>query len=267
MTDNQFCSICKKEKERQYIEFINKYIYIECQCEKELRKQQERENKEYAIRTAKALRQKSSHIRPMFAKAELETMDVDKHNEKAKRACDYILKNMLDNVAIEKHSLILQGNKGSGKTHIACALVNSFNNALPISEEKCRDIIRGRENGYKPGEYTSVKSSCKFITECELYGMYFDNFNYAKTDSPLNEFKQTKGLLVIDDVGTCTGTKDKIHSLYHDIIDYRYSCLLPTIITTNLSKTELGTYFGDRTLDRLKSTAYFIELTSPQSRR
>ena len=76
-----------------------------------------------------------------------------------------------------------------------------------------------------------------------------------------------KKLLVIDDVGTCGGEQSKVQAMYNNVIDYRYSNMLPTIITTNLKRNELSRYIGDRAIDRLQSNGYFIDLTSPDSRR
>lgn len=195
-------------------------------------------------------------------------MTVDCHNEKAIKACKYVLKNLLsDKDEGNKMSLILQGNRGSGKTYIATALINSYNKSLPLSEQRIRDLVKERYYGNRAGETVVIKSGCKFITEYELFALYYENFNYCKTESPLDEFKRAPKLLVIDDVGTCSGDTQRVQSLYNNIIDYRYSHLLPTIITTNLPRPELGKYIGDRAFDRLQSEGFFIDLTSPRSRR
>lgn len=263
----RYCAICNKEKEQHFIQQINDFVYIECKCELEQKRIKEERDREYAVETIRKLRQKSSHISPINSSADFNTMIVDQYNEKAIKACKYILEKMLKGDTEGKISLILQGNKGSGKTYIASALINGYNNSAPISEQKIKDTIRGRDNGFKPGEYTCVHSDCKFITEYDLYSVYYDNFNFSKCESPLDEFKRAKKLLVIDDIGTCGADSHKIQAIYNNIIDYRHSNMLPTVITTNLNKSELNRYIGERALDRLGADGYFIDLTSPQSRR
>lgn len=265
---NRYCSICNKEKEKHHIEFNNSYVYIECDCERELREKKEQADRDYALKTAYELRTKSSHIPPICLSADFETMTVDQYNEKAIKACKYVLGNLLsDKGESNKMSLILQGNKGSGKTYIAAALINGYNRNLPLSEQRIRDLIKEHHYGNRAGETVIIKSGCKFITEYDLYAVYYENFNYSKTESPLDEFRKAEKLLVIDDVGTCSGEQGRVQSLYNNIIDYRYSHLLPTVITTNLPRKELGKYIGERAFDRLQSEGYFIDLTSPGSRR
>ncbi len=262
------CTICKKKKDLMPLKYTNSYVYVLCECEVEKNRKTEEENRAYAIKTARKLRSRSSHIAPINRCADFDTMVVDKYNEKAVRACKYVSEKLLENKEHEcKLNVILQGNRGSGKTFIASALINAYNNTAPISEQKIKDIITGRKNGYKAGEYTSVSSDCKFITECDLYAVFYDNFNYSRRESPLDEYKMAKKLLVIDDVGTCGGDYNKVQAVYNNIIDYRYSNMLPTLITTNLKRTELNKYIGERAVDRLQSNGYFIDLTTPQSRR
>ena len=101
----------------------------------------------------------------------------------------------------------------------------------------------------------------------DLFATYFENYNYCKTHGPLDEFKCAEKLLVIDDVGSSGYDSCKIQAMYLNIIDYRYSHNLPIMLTTNLTKAELSRYLGDRTFDRLQCCSYFIDLTSPESRR
>ncbi len=267
-TGTRYCTVCHKEKKQYYNEYIKTSFYVDCECETELKRKKEEADRTFALNTALDLRTRSSHITPICRNADFDKMTVDEYNEKAIKACKYVLERLLgDNCENDKMSLILQGNRGSGKTYIASALVNGYNRRLPLSEQHIRDLIKERKNGNRAGETVVIKSGCKFITECDLYAVYYENFNYSKTESPLDEFKKANKLLVIDDVGTCSGEAGRVQSLYNNIIDYRYSHFLPTIITTNLTRLDLGKYIGDRAFDRLRSDGYFIDLTSPRSRR
>lgn len=264
----RYCAICGKEKQTKFLEFANINVFIECECEVLKRQQQEKKDMDFALKTSLRLRNKSSKLLPLYEKASFSTMTVDSENEKAVKAGKYILDCLLKNKDNEpKNSLVLQGNRGSGKTFIASAVINDFNRQYPVSDARLMEIIKERNNCFNENEFTPLKSPCKFINEMDLYALYYDNFNYSKINGPVNEFKKCEKLLVIDDVGSSGFESNRIFALYHNILDYRYSNRLPVIITTNLPKKELCTYIGERAFDRLRADSYFIDLTSSQSRR
>ena len=268
MNDKSHCSVCGKQKDKKFIRFANIEVYIECECEKKRREEKEKADYDYARRTAIELRNKNSRISLLGQKATFGKMDVDKYNEVAVRGGKYLLNQLLkEGEADGKNSLVLQGNRGSGKTYIACAVINDFNSQNPVSEIRLRQILKERENSYTKDEFSAVKSPCKFITEMDLFALYYENYNYCKTEGPLGEFKKAEKLLVIDDVGSSGYDSKRIQAMYLNIIDYRYSQGLSLMLTTNLTKSELADYLGDRSFDRLKACSYFVDLTSPESRR
>ena len=265
---NRHCAVCGKEKERKFIEFAGIFVFIECQCERALREKKEQENFVFAHEMATRLRNKSSHLSPIGQRASFSTMTMDKENERGVKAGKYILDCILkDKTGEPKNSLVLQGNRGSGKTFVASAVINDFNSQYPVSEQRLRSIIREKENSFSENDFSPLKSPCKFINEIDLFALYFDNFNYCKTDSPLGEFKMAQKLLVIDDVGSSEFDRSRIRALYLNILGYRYNNNLPVIITTNLTKKELSEYIGERAFDRLQARSFFVDLTSARSRR
>lgn len=264
----RFCTVCGKEKELRHIKYANIYAYIECECEKNLREETEKKNNAFALRTAFELRNRNSRLPPLNQNASFKTLTVDKDNEKAVKAGEYILKFLLTgNNEAKKNSLVLQGNRGSGKTYIASAIINDFNSTMPVNEINLRRIIAERDNGFSKKDFSALFSPCKFITEMDLFALYYDDFNYCKTDGPLEEFRKAQKLLVIDDVGASGYDKHRIQAMYLNIIDHRQSYRLPVVFTTNLTKKELCDYLGERAFDRLQSCCYFIDLTSENSRR
>lgn len=268
MANKRFCAVCGKEKEQRKTGFGNIMIYIECECERKLREEREKRDTEFALRTAAELRNKSSNLSLLGCKASFKTAVEDEYNEVALKGGKYLLNKLLNNIKDDKkNGLLLYGNRGSGKTYVACAVINDYNSQAPLNEAQKEKIIKERSYGFSFEHLTPVKSPCKFITEMDLYSLYFDKYNHFKPDGAAEEFRRAEKLLVIDDVGTLTYEKSRIQAMYLNIIDYRYSQGLSTIITTNLTKEELSKYLGDRTFDRLNSCCYFVDLTSPESRR
>ncbi len=267
-SNNQYCSVCGKQKEEKFIEFANITVYVECECEKALREAKEKTEMDFALKTAIKLRNKSSHIAPVNQKSSFSTMVVDSDNEKGVKAGKYVLDILLnDKTDIPKNSLVLQGNRGSGKTFVASAVINDFNSKYPVSEACLKNIIKERNNCFSEKDFTPLKSPVKFINEIDLFTLYYENFNYYKTNGPLEEFKRANKLLVIDDVGASDFEPHKLQALYYNVLEYRHSNNLPLILTTNLSKSELCEYIGDRAFDRLRACSYFVDLTSKESRR
>lgn len=264
----EYCTVCGKKKEHVYIKYANINAYIECECEKKLREEKESADIKYALNVAHWLRNRSSHLSSLGASAFFDKMKVDKYNDMAIRAGKFTLSKLLsDEERNNICSIVFQGNRGSGKTFISSAVINEFNVQSPVSEAHIDNIIRERSNGLRKEDFSAVHSPCKFITEMDLYALYYENFNYCKVDSPVDEYKKCKKLLVIDDIGSSNYDRGRIQAMYHNIFDYRHSEKLPVIVTTNLNKRELCDYIGDRAFDRLRSYSYFIDLTSPESRR
>ena len=265
MNNNSICSICGKEKESHYNEFAQRTFYIECECEKQLRLKQEKEARERALDFYYDKRMKASRVLKNEKNALFANMVVDEHNQKAIDAAKYITALLLKNDEIQgKNGLILSGSRGSGKTYIAASVINEYNRGEPVNENSVKEIIRAHSNGFNDVGF-NIGSRCRFIKERDVINLS-DKYNYRDNTSPIDEFKEAK-ILVVDDVGSSYGDSKKIMSVLFDLFDYRYSQLLSTIITTNLSKDELHAYLGERTFDRLRCCCHYIKLTSPESRR
>lgn len=267
-TTKKYCSICGKEKPMHYIEFIDQYVYVNCQCEEKEQKKEKEEKRKKAIEIYLKQRTNNSHVRLMEADADLSTLHIDKNNETAVKIASIIANMLLNDEEKDekKNGLILKGNRGSGKTYIACAIINEYNKKHPLNESAVEKIIKELDRGFINSLDVSVGSPCKIIKEDDLLRLY-GRYDYHTDIATLDEFKCAKKLLVIDDLGSCNSDENKIKAAYFNIIDYRYSQKLPTIITTNMNTPELKKYLGERTYDRLNACCFTISLTSDVSRR
>ena len=265
MEDISKCPICGKEKESNYNAFAQKTFYKECKCEREKRLREEAEKKDKALDTIFKKRTAASYIRKREEAAFFSDLIVDEHNEKAINGAKYITDLMLKKERPDKNGLILSGNRGSGKTYIAAAIINEYNKNEPVRESTLNAVIKAHNNGFFDDLGVNIGSRCRFIKENDVI-RFSEKYSYKEKESPIDEFKNAE-ILVVDDLGSSYGDSKKIMSILFDLFDYRYSQGLSTIITTNLSKEELRVYVGERSFDRLTNCCHCIALTSPESRR
>lgn len=147
------------------------------------------------------------------------------------------LKDRLKELLKTQDSLILRGNTGSGKTHLAAAIFKEkpdYSNKF-ISIPQLLLKIRSSFNGN--GE-----------TEEEIINKY--------TEAPL---------LVLDDLGAEKITEYSITTLYL-IIDRRVNECKKTIITTNLSQQEIEEALGSRIASRFAGMVN-IKIAMPDYRK
>lgn len=264
--EDKYCSICGKEKETRFIPYIDKLMYIDCECETRLKEKLVREKRKNAVNAYIKKRIKASGVLMREENAFFSNLIVDENNSKAVEGAKYICNLLLNgDTSQTKNGLIFSGNRGSGKTYIAVSVINEFNRNEPLNDSVIREIIKAQDNGFFDDFGVRINSKCRFIKEKDVIQLS-EKYNYKENTSPIDEFKNAR-ILVVDDVGTSYCDSKKVMSILFDLFDYRYSQGLSTIITTNLSKDELKVYLGERTFDRLRCCCHFVNLTSPESRR
>ena len=141
-----------------------------------------------------------------------------------------------------KKGLFIHGNVGTGKTHIAYALKKQWD----------------EENPYR----TAIFWNTPDLLQNEK--MDFDRDAYSKKRS-LEKLKESKQLLILDDVGTENATGWVLDQLYM-LINKRYNEMKPIIFTSNLSIEEVGKVLGDRIASRIVEMCDVIELTGDDKR-
>jgi DNA replication protein DnaC len=118
------------------------------------------------------------------------------------------------------------GLPGTGKTHLACAVVSMILRSGKVSRYlTASDIAR------------SVRSS------------------YSRDSETTEEIILGKlvavPLLVIDEIGLGIGTEHE-KAMVLDSISKRYEAMVPTILISNLSQQAIFDYLGERIIDRLR---------------
>lgn len=130
---------------------------------------------------------------------------------------------------------IYSGTKGSGKTMLACCLINE---------------IAKRHIG-----------SVKFVNILDFLEMTKKGFDGK--DENVNAFYKAS-LLVIDDIGVQM-SKEWIDTVLYRLINERYINRQPTIYTSNIPIEHLK--MDDRIIDRIESTTFSVRLPEESIRR
>ena len=124
-------------------------------------------------------------------------------------------------------NLLLCGNVGNGKTHLASGIV--------------QQVIR---------QHRAVAVITTASEIIRVFKRSMDrNAGYTEGDV-INELASFD-LLVIDEVGAQAGTHYEL-SVLHEVLDRRYNLIRPTVVVSNLNAKGLGQYIGERALDRLR---------------
>jgi DNA replication protein DnaC len=153
----------------------------------------------------------------------------------------------------EDTSLILAGDNGTGKTHIARAIWWSITQA--VTDDK----------GQALADYQRVPAG-KFYMSNELIalmGNSRDEFTGVLVPASPNRVLGTPPMLVIDDLGSeqvipfvaKDDQEAERQARLFKVIDYCYSRQVSVIVTTNLSIADFQKFVGRRSWDRLVEMA------------
>ncbi len=164
-------------------------------------------------------------IPPRFRGKQIETYEAttDAQIRKKKFFEDYA-KNLAEYIR-QGRSIIMTGRPGTGKTHLACAL-------LEVAQKQ----------GFT-GLFTSVAKIVRKVRET-----WRDRSQ--SEDETIQAFIGVD-LLVIDEVGVQSGSDNEQQILFA-VINGRYEEMRPTIVISNLDLDGVGAYLGERVFDRLR---------------
>lgn len=122
--------------------------------------------------------------------------------------------------------LVMAGKVGTGKTHLAAAMVNAM-------------VEKGR--------------SCQLIKMSEMIRRLKSTWSRSsnQSESDLIDFYSSVSLLIVDEIGIQFGS-DTEKLLLSEIIDNRYQAIFPTVLISNLDTDGIKSCIGERSYDRLR---------------
>ena len=225
------CEYCKNKLYRKTIDWnlygtkrVMKLDYERCNCkdaqkywnEYDMKKLQmlEEEKKlrmmqEFANKVDKII--KNSKMSKRNLNYKFENFEVNSNNKKVYQSLKEYSEKLANSV--ERKGLILVGNNGVGKTHLACSIANELiKNGIPIIYGTLINLLAELKNTY------DVYNN---ISEMKIIKLY------EKVD-----------LLIIDDLGKEKPSEWGLEKLF-TIINSRYENNLPVIITTNYDQNSL----------------------------
>ena len=190
--------------------------YERCTCKKAQEYWKEKDKQDYEITKRKHFREvinkiyKQNYIGRKFQNLNFENFNSNSENELAIAiAKDYVNKNI---TSANTNGLIIMGESGVGKTHLAASIANKL-----IENDKI--VLMGR------------------LTT--LLDMIKETFNdNKKSENELIELYSNVDMIIIDDLGTEKISNWALEKLY-TIIENRNENRLPIIITTRFDKQGL----------------------------
>lgn len=217
-THGDFEGFIVKVRDREITPACPQCAEIEKETERKKAEQEQRKN---ALRRALD----AAHIPPRFENRTFDNYRADSDEQKRVLSiCQRYVANFQGRLSTGG-GLILCGEPGTGKTHLAAAMVNQL-------------II----DGYSALFTTTMRAIRRFKE------------TYDK-DSQTTEREVLKALirpdlLVLDEVGVQFGTETEKLILF-ELINSRYEYMKPTVIVSNLSHDNLAAFLGGRIMDRL----------------
>ncbi len=154
--------------------------------------------------------------------------------------------------------LVLYGNTGCGKTHLAVSIMRN------IYKSNINKIINSLSNELP--DYSKIKKQIfKPVPDLllEIRGAFKDGAE--KSEDDIIKKYSTVPFLVLDDLGSEKTSEYSITTLYI-ILDRRDRELMPTIITTNLNPKEIEDKLGARIASRLSGMKN-IKINMPDYRK
>lgn len=163
---------------------------------------------------------------------------------------DKLIKDLQKLITSNEDGIVLRGNTGCGKTHMAIAIAKQ----IPTEDKRLRsswETIPGTIFTTAPELLLKIRSAFREGSE--------------QSEEQLIDYYSGCELLILDDLGSEKTSEFAVTTLYV-IIDRRLRDCRKTIITTNMSQQEIEQTFGARIASRLSGMEN-IKINMPDHRK
>ncbi|EJR71404.1 hypothetical protein IK9_06055 [Bacillus cereus VD166] len=241
-TEGYTCEHCNKYIEAITVEVpqlrIKNKILPTCECVVEREEAKIREAQNFAKKREIEKLFSISNLGERFSKSTFEAFLDRNGSETAHKIAMKYVKTFKE---WNGESLMIWGEPGNGKTHLAAAIVNELSKKGYIvvfqSVPELLQRIRSTFNSENKENETQIMRA---LLECDL--------------------------LILDDIGA-EKTTEWVEEKLFNIIDGRYRKELPTLYTSNLEPKELKHQVGKRSYDRMVETSLTVKNEAASYRR
>ena len=189
----------------------------------------------------------SFNIPPRLAQASFEAYQPTcPEQEKALAKCRAYADAGLVNIQ-EGRGLFLQGPVGTGKSHLAVAILRS------ILENNLQEFGKPVNGEALVGEPIYEGMHCTMLSVVDLLGIMRESFGADSLKAPARRLlhrARADALVILDDIGA-EKPSDWVEEQLYALIDLRYRMQRSTIFTTNCTLKQLENQIGSRVVSRI----------------
>lgn len=261
VSETEKCRYCGEPVVYGHMELMG-YVHnvpLECPCVTEKRKRERAERIRVGREAIRSEMRRRAGLSKRAVQQRFRNYRADEGQKEVFQAARQFAKEYIEGKN-DGTGLLLIGGVGSGKSHLAAAIINAVVDYIQIPDSSAENSSDGLFCGLLPC------CNAYFVGTVSLLEQLRASYESDGGARQIMEQCQTAGILVLDDLGAEKPT-DWARERLFEIIDRRYNDCSPVVITTNADIKELRLKLGDRICDRIRSMCKTYTVTSKSHRQ